>query len=62
MLSIERKSPSFEAQDPLEEVNLGISDKLRTAKVSRLLDQRDKNLSQSTKIVLLGTIMKCQDY
>lgn len=43
VLPIERKSPSFEAQDPLEEVNLGTSDKPRTTKVSELLVKRDKN-------------------
>ena len=46
-MPIERKSLSFEAQDPLEEVILGTSDKPRMTKVSGLLAKRDKkNLSE----------------
>ena len=43
VLSIKRKSPSFEAQEPQEEVNLGTSDKRRMTKLCGLLVERDKN-------------------
>ena len=43
MPSIKKKAPSFEAQDPLIEVNLGTIDKLRQIKISGLLSQGERD-------------------
>jgi len=45
VLLIEKRSPSFEVQDPLKEVNLGTSDKLRTTKVSGLLAKKRQKMA-----------------
>lgn len=42
ILPINKESPSFEARDPLEEVNLVTDDMPRTTKVSGLLAKIDK--------------------
>ena len=39
MSPVKREIPSFEAQDPLVDVNLGIVDESRLTKISGLLNQ-----------------------
>jgi len=42
LLVSKRESPSFEAQDPLEEVNLGTETNVRMTKINGLLVNNDK--------------------
>lgn len=63
VLPIKRKSPSFEAQDSSEEVNLGTNDNPIKTKVSGLLVGNDKNqvIELITRYIdfLHVTIMRC---
>lgn len=64
LFPIERKSPSFEAQNPLEEINIETSNKLRMTKVSGLLAEKDKNwhielITKYKDFFFLRTIMRC---
>ena len=56
MSPIKREIPSFEAQNPLIEVNLGTVNKLRMTKISALLSQGERD-----QLVQLIT-MKFLDY
>lgn len=63
---IKREVPSFEAQDPLIEVNLGTTNEPRVTKISGLLSQgeRDQLIQLITryKDCFAWDNMKCLDY
>ena len=43
LLAIKKRSPSFEAQDPLEEVNLGTNTNVRLTKISSFSADNDES-------------------
>jgi len=43
LLAIKKRSPSFEAQDPLKEVNLGTNTNVRLTKISSFSADNDES-------------------